>query len=258
MTVKALIPVRTVNLVAPLAHKATDMHKRDTAATVQARSSATAPMVRALLDGTKTQTRRAMKQQPKNGWAPELPPVLGRITSPHSKRGKFGVFLRRGLGTDFPEADLVPCPYGQPGDQLWVREAWCGEVDADTSQLIYNEDGNTYKCLYRADGHHVALDDGDGFSKTNKDGSEASPWKSPIHMPRWASRITLEITGVRVERLQEISEADAKAEGAHTVFTGDDAYRRGYGQIWESINGPGSWDLNPWVWVVEFRRIEAC
>jgi hypothetical protein len=81
-----------------------------------------APMVRALQEGRKTQTRRIANIP--LGWAPEDPPELGRITSPHPKKGRFGVFARRGLGTDFPEADLIPCPYGQPGDRLWVKETF--------------------------------------------------------------------------------------------------------------------------------------
>lgn len=82
----------------------------------------------------------------------------------------------------------------------------------------------------------------------------APKWVPSIHMPRWASRITLEIVGVSVERLQDISEADAKAEGVENPFGG---WVGGYQKLWESINGPGSWNANPWVWVVEFKRIEA-
>ena len=192
------------------------------------------PMVRALLDGTKTQTRRIFKA--KNG----------------------GVWPSK---NDIPgmRQILRNCPYGQPGDRLWVRETWCGEVDGHTSTLIYNEDGNTYKCLYRADGQHVVFSDGDGFTKTNKDGSEASPWKPSIHMPRWASRITLEITRVRIERLQAINEVDAIAEGAPWAACGspqDGSHKAGYAQLWESVNGPDSWGLNPWVWVIEFKRVQ--
>jgi len=192
-----------------------------------------APMVRALLDGRKTQTRRVVKPQPTHLNPAGVPRIAQSVGN----------------------SKVIACPYGRPGDRLWVRETWCGEVDCHTSQLIYNEDGNTYKCLYRADGHHVVLDDGDGFTKTNKDGSEASPWKPSIHMPRWASRITLEIVSVRVDRLQDISEADAQAEGVYTdpACPAYDAYAA----LWDQINGAGSWDLNPLVWVIEFKKVEA-
>lgn len=197
-----------------------------------------APMVRALLDGSKTQTRRVVKSQPTNGWEFENPPVFGRITSPHPKRGRFGAFIQRGLGTDFPETDLIPCPYGQSGDRLWVRETWCHKWD--------DMHGYLDEYWYRASTPDVDHADGDG----------KSPWKPSIHMPRAASRITLEITGVRVERLQAISEADAIAEGAQWAACGspqEGSHKAGYAQLWESINGPGSWDKNPWVWVVEFK-----
>lgn len=208
-----------------------------------------APMVRALLNGSKTQTRRVVKPRPDR--------YMGKrcMLQPHELAGEVN------------QGEYSNCPYGQPGDRLWVRETWCGEIDGHTSQLIYNEDGNTYKCLYRADGQHVVLDDGDGFTKTNKDGSEASPWKPSIHMPRWASRITLEITGVRVERLHAISEADAIAEGIDADVSSATLSSIGtrdvagpvaeYSVLWEQINGPGSWDLNPWVWVIEFKRVPA-
>lgn len=196
-----------------------------------------APEVRAILDGSKTQMRRVAKLTDS-----------GRVKEPQGNR-------RWHIGD--PEA-ILACPYGQVGDTLWVRETWCGEIDDHTSQLIYNEDGNTYKCLYRADGHHVVLDDGDGFTKTNKDGSEASPWKPSIHMPRWASRITLEITRVRVERLQDISESDARAEGVSGKHTADARYtaKEAYSFICSQINGGGSWDSNPFVWVIEFKRVK--
>lgn len=207
-----------------------------------------APMVRALLDGSKTQTRRLVKPHPGNGWAFETPPVLGRITSTHSKKGKFGAFIRRGLGTDFPEADLIPCPHGQPGDRLWVRETWCREFEGGFN--------------YRADD---APGEKAEFVDANGEPLKGTRWKPSIHMPRAASRITLEITGVRVERLQDISENDAIAEGVSetgALILGNKAQDVSgpiaeYAVLWESINGPGSWDANPWVWVVEFRRLEG-
>lgn len=224
-------------------------------------------MVRAILDGRKTQTRRVVKTQPMNGWAFEKPPVFGRITSKHPKQNKFGAFIRRGLGTDFPEAGLIACPHGQPGDRLWVREAFrlCAEAD----ETKPSDTDEAYRVWYEADAPHQL-----GFGKL----------RPSMFMTRWASRITLEITGVRVERLQDISEADARQEGiysdrvivstnchsGHHTEVHDDRYFFGnephegfecaieaFAELWESINGPSSWDANPFVWVVEFRRVQS-
>ena len=160
-----------------------------------------APMVRAILAGTKTQTRRVCKGQ-------------RELSNVH----------------DF---QIDRCPYGQLGDRLWVRETWLRH-----SVNVPND------YLYRAD--HP--DDG-------TIGPAHGGWKPSIHMPRWASRITLEITDVRVERLQDISARDAWAEGI-TPSPDVDPYHE-YRDLWESINGPGSWDANPWVWAVSFKRIDA-
>lgn len=204
-------------------------------------------MVRALLAGAKTQTRRVVKPQPAKGWAFEIPPVFGRITSHHPKKGRFGVFVRHGVGTDFPMIDLIPCPYGQPGGggRLYVREAWAAPHAYDhlPPRLIPKD----------ARIHYAATEDRGGLL-----------WRPSIHMPRWASRITLEITSVRVERLQDISEADAQAEGwtrRPEVSTDPqvhkEAARDWFMDLWESINGPGSWEANPWVWVVDLRSVEV-
>jgi hypothetical protein len=174
-----------------------------------------APMVRALLDGSKTQTRRVAK--------------LTDAAHVKEPRGH-----RRWHPGD-PAASLA-CPYGQPGDRLWVRETWIDASSALHSCVIYRADGNDQAC--------------------------GQPWKPSIFMPRWASRITLEITAVRCERLQDISEADAMADGApwtpctyeHPDWT---PYRLGYCKLWESINGPDSWSANPWVWVIEFKKVPA-
>lgn len=131
------------------------------------------------------------------------------------------------------------------GRRLWVRETW------SRAKLL-----SSHELFYRADGEHQA-----GRQLALSYHEREDRWRPSIHMPRWASRITLEITGVRVERLQEISEADAKAEGI-TVWEGDrlqrgdSAGRQDFAALWESINGSGSWDLNPWVWCISFRRVK--
>jgi hypothetical protein len=178
------------------------------------------PMVRALLDGRKTQTRRAMKLQPIKdvSWA-------GGHYIPGSKRTEGSR-----ISVEAPYVGLA-CPYGQPGDRLWVRETW-----------MY---GQEPKAIYRAD------------TPVTPDGQA---WRPSIHMPRAVSRITLEIVSVRVERLQDISEADAEAEGVGFLRHVPDVdetltAKQLYDALWESINGNGSWNENPWVWVVEFKKV---
>jgi hypothetical protein len=193
-----------------------------------------AEMVRAILDGRKTQTRRVVKLT-----------ADGHVQAPSKHL--------RWYPTD-PGA-IQGCRYGQPGDTLWVREAWCQSAD-DGRQVPLR-----MATLYRADGDHVTLSDGDGFTQTNRDGSEKSPWRPSIHMPRWASRITLRITDIRVERLQDITEDDARAEGCDPVVHPDGAVDCGtrkttFASLWNKINGPGAWDENPWVWVVAFERVK--
>lgn len=214
-----------------------------------------APMVRALLDGTKTQTRRVLKRQP---WA------SCSIEEGNEGEAPFVYSALHGAGPGHEvEESRTPCrcPYGQPGDRLWVRETWAQPTTLDP--------GPTF---YRADYPACAA----GF--TNLPTVDEITWKPSIHMFRKDSRILLEIVAVRVERLLDISAADARAEGLHrypydwrdSEFPLDDvAYEpfAGYGTryscasqayraLWETINGAGSWDANPWVWVVEFRRIE--
>jgi hypothetical protein len=207
-------------------------------------------MVRAILEDRKTQTRRILDLP--IGWDFKASDaghcILGKITSPHPKKNRFGAFIRREIYKDSGkfEHDIVPCKYGEPGDRLWVRENFL--------QLMHGEvpDGRV-KYLASIDPRSTGTPKNDGY------------WwrKRPsIHMPRWASRITLEITDVRVERLQDISEADAKAEGvpgekeaADAGLAWYDKPRRAFQFLWQSINGPDSWDTNPWVWVIEFKRI---
>ncbi|MDU2020829.1 MAG: hypothetical protein E6736_11355 [Leclercia adecarboxylata] len=204
-------------------------------------------MVRALLDGRKTQTRRSVKPQP------ELTERSG-----FSWNGAL-----YGAGSDERETNRnfahAKCPYGRPGDRIWVRETFgdCGE-----------------RLVYRAD-----TDDG-AKCKVKR-------WTPSIHMPRWASRILLEITDVRIERLNSISDADCIAEGIIPVpkdrdddhqfwrdyhLSGDGTFcvhspRESFESLWKSVRGksfeqeedtaPGSWQANPWVWVIEFKRIEG-
>ena len=223
-----------------------------------------APMVRAILDGTKTQTRRVLKDHPGDAWVHD---GFGRITSKHPKQGRFGLFVRRGIGTDFPECDIVPCPYGQPGDRLWVREAWRHTASSlEEARAITEDIASGTAVDYRATYLERCMREL-GFSEADaKMADRFERWRPSIHMPRWASRITLEITRVRVERLQDISRTDAMAEGIrpfgdsngwhveHGIhYMGDP--EDSYFSLWEAINGPGSVESNPWVWVVEFKRV---
>lgn len=202
------------------------------------------PMVRALLAGTKMQTRRALKPQP----------------SANTKRFFNTLPLdRAGFSIDGP----ITCPYGQLGDRLWVRETF-QPLFADGMQHgdegIDWGTGAGYAVRYPATDEIVEWVDGDD--------EVTSRCKPSIHMPRWASRLTLEITAVRVERLQDISRADAIAEGLDFVPDGAAAHgikglatswsndpRKSYRALWESLNGDDSWDANPFVWVIEFTRV---
>jgi len=204
-------------------------------------------MVRAILDGTKTQTRRIIKPQPDG--------VVPKSNDP------FWLKVLHG--------DSIKCPYGKPGDRLWVRETWgdCTKGADIMAGTHWDEP------LYRADADAYGLLFHDGLGPVY---AEEILWRPSIHMPRSASRIDLEITGIRIERLQDINEEDAIAEGATYTDNGRDKYgqkldgwshtgetekdkcllsaRSSFGNLWESINGEGSWYFNPFVWVVEFRK----
>jgi len=216
-----------------------------------------ADMVNAILDGRKTQTRRIVKPtKDRNGSGCQLAPceIAGEVNG----------------------GDYALCPYGQPGDRLWVRENFLYLMHGDVTA------GDIKYCA-SIDSRSAAGSKNPGY------------WwrKRPsIHMPRWASRITLEIVSVRVERLLSISDEDAIAEGCYTddeysdmaggadvwpcqICDGYQVHEHGslagasevdchscnspkkrFSQLWQSINGFDSWDANPWVWVVEFRRVE--
>lgn len=234
-----------------------------------------APMVRAILEGRKTMTRRVVKG--------------GRFLYSSSPDGE--IACENGVACFYIDDDhyrYIKCPCGQPGDRLWVREAW--RVGA------WDESDGCIAIDYMADGFYrkyVDVPDPVYFDKLwiqsandaekalgKRDRYEWGHGESPcrirpsIFMPRWASRITLEIMSVRVERLQDISEDDAEEEGVeiagfdqlfgcpyHKNYLGGEPFYCGltesFKSLWESINGPGSWEANPWVWVIEFKRVEA-
>jgi hypothetical protein len=212
-------------------------------------------MVRAILAGRKTQTRRVVKPQPIWVYDNKVP------VKPE----------------DADPKGAIKCPYGKPGDRLWVRETFAKDGH-----------GNVW---YR-EGAGVGDRPCDYFEYPDGSSVDVEIWTPSIHMPRWASRITLEIVSVRVERLLSISDEDAIAEGCYTddeysdmaggadvwpcqICDGYQVYEHGslagasevdchscnspkkrFSQLWQSINGFDSWDANPWVWVVEFRRVE--
>ena len=236
-------------------------------------------MVRAILDGRKTQTRRVVKPQPEHA---QLYQWKGRtLYDGEARRWCWKNHVTLDSWAEPTKALSHLCPYGLPGDRLWVRETWANHADEPC------EEGS--KIFYLADG-----DDRRGNPHINR-------WRPSIHMPHWASRITLEITGVRVERLNEISEMDAIAEGIGrqagdgtgpgpgykwngigyhgagftehgepTFHVPDDMglckcnvgwktpAQCAFRELWNCIHGPDAWwwSSNPWVWVIEFRRIE--
>ena len=197
------------------------------------------PMVRALLDGSKTQTRRVapitdLNIKPHSNdtvtWGVSFSKPIKGVYGSHSG-GRFSdETARRIIASQF-------CPYGKPGDQLWVRETYW--IDYEDNAIIY-----------RADKNADIVD-----TNRNETGSAKYNWKPSIFMPRAASRITLEITGVRVERLQVITRGDAMSEGCPfpNIAQGKNP-RQWYEQLWDQINGPDSWAANPWVWVIEFKK----
>ena len=208
-----------------------------------------APMVRALLEGKKTQTRRLVKPQPSEGWSPTVgtyhPTEVDVAGQEYPGEAVFGA-------SDENEGRVCQL---EPGCEVWVRETWATDRSIDSMRP---SQFTGWPVRYLADGtvlrHGALYGQPDGKTRVS------------IHMPRWASRITLKVTDVRVQRLQDISEEDAIAEGIledgagwcgykTATVTGpwqrhaEDAYRN----LWESINGPGSWDANPWVWAYTFE-----
>lgn len=199
-----------------------------------------APMVRAILEGRKTQTRRIVKPRP----GTDMEAVL------RNNRGEW------------------PCPYGSPGDRLWVRETHAqfavGEgLDSPVPQCV------AYRATCDEDGGFDYVNGRDEIARL-----KVTKWTPAIHMPRWASRLELDVTGVRVERLNAITEEDAWAEGvdpflvrypsfgADQCIEGDRVdekpFRTSFVCLWDEINGNRAlFSSNPWVWVVEFKRVTA-
>ncbi|EIV5115825.1 hypothetical protein L8909_003464 [Salmonella enterica] len=196
-----------------------------------------AEMVRAILDGRKTQTRRPIK------W----------------KQTRFTEIAERDDGSLWPWAEdcerggdiWFACPYGEIGDRIWVRETFRVHSRAtDVATLVYRA---SVRNSWTEQTHRVPV------AVCNKPATPEK-WTPSIHMPRWASRILLEITDVRVERLRDLSEEDAKSEGitppAGGVLPGWE-YRINFRDLWMDIYGTDSWEANPWVWVIEFKRVEG-
>ncbi len=224
-----------------------------------------ASMVRALLDGSKTQTRRACK--------PAQFYSLSAVVEVPDPMERGQVYNGSHFGDEEGEVQFA-CPYGGRGDQLWVRETFVMGWPLNGHGIVdkYDDEGHEKpkQTFYRASNPDLTWCDG------SDDTPIPVPWKPSIHMPRAASRITLEVTSVRVERLQDISEADAMAEGIAYGPTCDEGGRSGgyhwdrnrededvwpaavqaFRQLWIGINGPHSWAANPWVWVVEFKRFQ--
>lgn len=233
-------------------------------------------MVRAILDGRKTQTRRIMKVQPESS-------EFGlRYIAESSLAKEVGMYFWSLSDACGMKARSKPfaCPFGTVGDKIWVRETWSGDFANyyPNDRVWYAADNNRRLDIEVVDGVR-------GIYSPESDVHVPFRWRPSIHMPRWASRILLEITDVRVERLNTISEEDAQREGVHTEvwdqtvvarnyaaideffqFWSDDMphyvemnqlHQSSFRSLWASIYGSDSWNANPWVWVIEFKRVEG-
>lgn len=222
------------------------------------------PMVRAILEGRKTVTRRPVKggQIPRLEYPDSAEPWVA--VGQHHPRYGFIVHGKTEQECAVKVGELGACPFGEPGDRLWVREAWV--ADAQLDGIAPRDLSQGEPIMYPADG---------SVRQTGCAMISEGRGRPSIHMPRWASRILLEITAVRVERLQDISEQQAMAEGIIGVpFRPDDGFpictgymvgpddgrtvltptaAEAFAELWNSTGG--DWDANPWVWVVEFKRV---
>lgn len=227
------------------------------------------PMVRAILSGRKTQTRRVVNPQPING--SHSPLVI-----PHPAQGGSGVVFTGPHGYDsrpvkYQKPGLWHCPYGQPGDWLWVREEHA--IVAAPGLTTGAKEVVVQVRFLDGERRWTSLTVAELQKLRERRAWSLGDQTRGRFMYRSLSRITLEIVNVRVERLQDISEADAVAEGIHQDYLWDqwnslsdrmtydgcgetfDAGRDAYRDLWGSINGAGSWEVNPWVWVVEFKKL---
>lgn len=204
-------------------------------------------LVRAILDGRKTQTRRVVRPQPERCVSPvEVAELLS------------GQSLGR-----------IRNPYGVPGDRLWVRETWAPHPNHPRCRVAYRADQQSFGLSGGwASSSPDAPDNGIVFPEpVHGDSPFGCRWRPSTHMPRWASRILLQVTSVRFDRVQNISEDDAIAEGAEATHSDGtpldpdptwDMHRESFSETWDAINAKRgySWKSNPWVWVIEFRRVE--
>jgi hypothetical protein len=242
------------------------------------------PMVRAILDGRKTQTRRVVRAPTEDLNHPavhhwQMDQEHRAVAVAHSEKVADQYIMT------FPHY-RIRCPYGVPGDRLWVRETWAEQHPLAIQDGRYSQPGRAgipgppgvnYRVIYRADGEPLQVwrrpDNAHPYFTTSGPADEhaarfptvcsnytrngkAIYWTPAIHMPRWASRITLELTDVRVERLQDISGEDAEAEGI-TLDLNSVAplslAKHHFRILWDGINAKRApWASNPWVWVVEF------
>ena len=198
--------------------------------------------MRALLSGRKTQTRRIIKPQPE-------------ATLSGSLSGKWLSRPLNGLLLPKIEDIAIHCPFGVVGDRIWVRETFQGPLFDYDLMDSYCKDPTPFEkpefCVYKADGVPAP-------EFYDADDELHCCWRPSIHMPRWACRILLEITNVRVERLKSISDGDAIREGCSTAdMMSGDCVADVFARLWASIYGSDSWNANPWVWVIEFKRVEG-
>lgn len=236
--------------------------------------------VRAILDGRKVMTRRIVT--PHNirfvgmkGVRKPSPEMLAQAFTDVEAMRQFGpgMFTWQGKAYEYQapaqKTSWVAEPIWQPGDRIWVKEAWADTNGESGPMISYRASGDRFltdEC-YPVDYSRYPNCQFTMWCGDLRRGEDGHAWRSPLFMPRWASRITLEVVEVRLERLQNITEADAVAEGcspSHWRHEDGPKPEAGlphsyaverYRRLWESINGKGSWDLNPWVWAITFRRL---